>query len=210
MKIKGNKCVQYGSGWTAPENWRNFDSSPTIRFERIPILGRLYTKNKLRFPENIEYGDIVKGLVIPDAECQLLYCSHVLEHLSLNDFRIALQNTYRLLESGGVFRFVLPDLEYYIRQYTNDSSPDAALSFMRGTSLGYENRKRGLKSFILAYLGNSQHLWMWDYKSIEAELREIGFKEIRRAQFGDSIDPRFNEVEEKNRWDNCLGIECKK
>lgn len=204
------KCVQYGCGWSAPLSWRNFDASPTLRFERLPLLGRLYIKNESRFPENVDYGDIIKGLPIPDEECELIYCSHVLEHLSLGEFRIALRNTYQKLQAGGLFRFVLPDLEYYARHYISDSSSDAALLFMRGTGLGYENRNRSLKGFILSYYGNSQHLWMWDYKSIERELREVGFEKIRRAQFGDSIDARFNEVEEKSRWDNCLGIECRK
>ena len=75
-------CVQYGCGWYAPEGWRNFDASPTLRFERIPLLGRLYTKNTERFPENVEYGDIVAGLPISDNSCQAVYCSHILEHLA--------------------------------------------------------------------------------------------------------------------------------
>jgi len=57
-----NKYVQYGCGWSAPINWRNFDASPTLRFERIPIVGRFYTKNASRFPRNVEFGDIVCGL----------------------------------------------------------------------------------------------------------------------------------------------------
>ena len=51
---------------------------------------------------------------------------------------------------------------------------------------------------------------MWDYKSIEQELKDVGFIEVRRAQFGDSSEPMFKEVEEKARWDNCLGVECRK
>jgi hypothetical protein len=51
---------------------------------------------------------------------------------------------------------------------------------------------------------------MWDYKSIELELQKAGFAEIRKASFGDSPDPMFREVEDKSRWDNCLGVECKK
>ena len=203
-------CVQYGCGWSAPITWENYDASRTIQFERLPLIGKLYTKNESRFPENVQFGDIVKGLPLPDAGCQLIYCSHVLEHLSLEDFRKALQNTYRKLDAGGVFRFVLPDLEYYAKQYIDDPSPDSALSFMRKTSLGYESRNRSLKGLLLSWLGNSQHLWMWDYKSIELELEKIGFQDIRRAQFGDSADTRFKDVEDKARWDDCLGVECKK
>jgi len=202
--------VQYGCGMSAPKSWKNFDASPTLRFERVAILGRFHTKNKTRFPDNIAYGDIIKGLPINDNSCRAIYCSHVLEHLALEDFRVALSNTYRILEDGGVFRFVLPDLEYYVRQYVEDTSRNAALNFMRETYLGIENRNRGFKSLIRSFFGNSQHLWMWDYKSIEQELMDAGFSNVRRACFGDNDDSRFRDVEDKGRWGNCLGVECTK
>ena len=208
--MNNNEYIQYGCAWTAPASWMNFDASPTLRFERLPLVGKLYTKNHARFPENVEYGDIVKGLPVQSESCTGVYCSHVLEHLSLEDFRKALQNSYRILRSGGIFRLVLPDLEYSIKKYIDNPSDDAALTFMKETSLGYERRSCGLKGVVYSLLGNSQHLWMWDYKSIESELRNAGFIEIRRARFGDSADLLFGEVEEKGRWENCLGVECLK
>jgi SAM-dependent methyltransferase len=204
------RYIQYGCGWCAPSGWRNFDASPTLRFERLPLIGRLYTKNKLRFPENAEYGDIVKGLPVKAESCDAVYCSHILEHLSLEDFRIALRNTLALLRPGGLFRLVVPDLEYLAKVYLTNPSSDSALSFMRGTSLGYETRRRNLTSFLASWLGNSHHLWMWDYKSIEEELERAGFVDIRRAVIGDSSEPRYSEVEDKERWENCLGVECKR
>lgn len=194
----------------APNKWKNFDASPTLWFERLPIIGSIYTKNSSRFPNNVEFGDIVRGLPVSNNSCKGIYCSHVLEHLSLEDFRIALRNTYKILRSGGYFRFVLPDLEYSIKLYLENSSTDAALFFLRETSLGKEKRSRELRGFIIDWLGNSQHLWMWDYKSITKELDAAGFVQIRRAKFGDSLDTKFCEVEDLGRWSNCLGIECTK
>ena len=208
--MKQSKYVQYGCGWFAPSGWQNFDASPTLRFERVPLIGQLYTKNETRFPATAEYGDIVKGLPVTPESCKGAYCSHVLEHLSLEDFRTALYNTFKLLQKGGVFRLVLPDFEYSVRQYIDNPSPDAAVKFLKGSGLGHQKRARSLKDYMASLLGNSQHLWMWDYKAIELELRDAGFVEIRRAYFGDSSDSKFNEVEEKDRWDNCLGVECKK
>jgi predicted SAM-dependent methyltransferase len=202
--------VQYGCGWSAPQTWRNFDSSPTLRFERLPVVGRLYTKNDKRFPENVEYGDIVRGLPVPDASCKAVYCSHVLEHLSLDECRRALRNTYRILQPGGVFRFVLPDLQVYVRRYVEDPSPQAAHSLMKETMLGRERRGRGLRDLVVGWLGNSAHAWMWDYKALEQELATAGFSSIRRAKFGDSEDPKFREVEEQDRWLDALGGECKR
>jgi hypothetical protein len=51
---------------------------------------------------------------------------------------------------------------------------------------------------------------MWDFKSISEELKQAGFIKIRRANYGDSDDKRFLEVEDSERWTNCLGIECMK
>lgn len=202
--------VQYGCGFSSPEGWRNFDASPTLRFERLPIIGQFYTKNDTRFPANIEYGDIVKGLPVKINSCKGVYCSHILEHLSLNDFRVALKNTYEILQSGGKFRLVLPDLEYYINQYNNNTSTDAALLFMQETSLGYESRSKTLRTIISSWYGNSQHFWMWDYKSITQELSNAGFINIQRAKYNSSEDEYFKSVEEESRWENCLGVECTK
>src|SRR5579863_3507172 len=94
--------VQYGCGWSAPAEWTNFDASPTLKWERVPLLGR-YTKNAARFPGNAIPGDIVKGLPVPAESCQGVYASHVLEHLTFEDFHKALENTYRIIRRGGVF-----------------------------------------------------------------------------------------------------------
>lgn len=209
-RMMDKQYVQYGCGWCAPEGWRNFDASPTLRFERIPLLGKLYTKNKTRFPRNVEYGDIIDGLPVPENSCQAVYCSHILEHLALDDFRLALKNTYNILARGGIFRFVLPNLEFFINNYINDPGNQAALNFMRSTLLGKEKRPRGLSGLIYLWLNNSQHLWMWDYKSIQTELQTAGFSNIRRANFGDSSLADFKAVESVERWENCLGVECYK
>jgi methyltransferase family protein len=205
-----SSCVQYGCGFCAPDGWRNFDASPTLRFEQIPVVGRLYSKNKIRFPANVEYGDIVKGLPIAPESCELVYCSHVLEHLALSELRTALSNTYLILKPAGNFRFVMPDLEQIIKRYVDDPSHDAAITFIRTTLLGREGRPRGLKALVAAWLGNSQHLWMWDYKAMEFELHQAGFKQIRRAHIGDSTNVKFRSVEVPERWQSCLGIDCRK
>jgi SAM-dependent methyltransferase len=155
--MKNFDYVQYGCGLTAPSHWRNFDASPTLQIEKLPLLGYLYSQGKPIFPNNVEYGDIVKGLPIPSNSCKAVYCSHVLEHLAFDDFNVALQNTFKILQPGAAFRFVLPDLEYYARQYLNSDQSDAALTFMKDTGLGIEYRPKGVKGFIRSLFGNSVH-----------------------------------------------------
>jgi len=205
-----SRYVQFGCGMSAPPGWRNFDASPTLRYERLPVLGRLYKRNGVRFPQSVEFGDIVKGLPVADNSCSGVYCSHVLEHLSLEDFRKAVRNTFRIVAPGGIFRLVLPDLRYCIDKYLQTSGPKAAHAFLQDTLLGHERRSRGWDGLTRLWLGNSKHLWMWDYDAMELELREVGFVDVRRAHMGDSADATFHGIEVPHRWDNCLGVECKK
>jgi hypothetical protein len=40
------------------------------------------------------------------------------------------------------------------------------------------------------------------------KVRAAGFVDIRRAQFGDSEDHCFKEVEDLGRWQDCLSVDC--
>jgi SAM-dependent methyltransferase len=202
--------VQYGCGWCAPAGWRNFDASPTLVFERIPVIGSFYARNGARFPRNVEFGDIVKGLPVADDSSRAVYCSHVLEHLALEDFRLALRNTYRILRIGGCFRLVVPDLAQAVDRYVADNSASAAVVLVKDTCLGLERRRRGINGLLFTWLSNHKHLWMWDYKSIAKELQDAGFVGIRRAEFGDASDETFRQVEDLQRWEGSVGVDCRK
>lgn len=206
--------VQYGCGLTAPAEWTNFDVSPTLRLQRIPFFERvLGSKLNTRFPQNVLYGDIIKGLPIPDESCQGLFCSHTLEHLSLEDFRTALKNSFKILRRGGIFRCIVPDLEYIARSYLtalDSGNPMASLDFMNNTLLGSTKRPRGLLGLISSFWGNAHHLWMWDNLSLADELSNAGFSMIRRCQFNDCEDQMFKLVENRERFIHAVALECRK
>lgn len=212
--VKDKMYVQYGCGLSAPEEWTNFDVSPTLRIQKTPIIGTIM-KSVLNttFPENVLYGDIIMGLPIDDNICNGLYCSHTLEHLSLEDCRQALVNSYKLLKPGGIFRCVVPDLEFAARKYITElenGSEKANLNFFNSTLLGVKGRPRNFKGFISTFWGNSHHLWMWDRQSLTHELQKVGFTKIRICTFNDSEDEMFRLVENKDRFANAVSIECKK
>lgn len=207
--------VQYGCGLSAPQQWKNFDTSPTLRIQKTPILGAL-VKSRLNtvFPSNVLYGDIVKGLPVKDNSCDAVYCSHVLEHLSLNDFRIALKNTYKILKPGGTFRCVVPDLEVIAKRYVTalaNGKEDASIDFCgNGSLMGLFERKRGFKGLMVSYFGNAHHLWMWDHHSLALELKKAGFQNIRRAAFNDSEINEFKFVEDVTRFNDAVALNCTK
>jgi hypothetical protein len=208
--------VQYGCGFAPAEGWLNFDVSPTLRIERLPIVGEIisaaFSGNSRRFPAEVRYGDIRRGPLVPVGTAVAIYASHVLEHLSLSDCRAALANTYQMLAEGGVFRLIVPDLFERARRYVAcaGARPDAAGNFLRATMLGKERRPKGLLGLVRSAIGNSEHLWMWDEASMSEELERAGFSQIRRCEIGDSGIAMFDVVEDRARfYDPDLNIrEC--
>jgi len=205
------RAINFGCGLSVADDWINYDGSPTLRLQRMSLVGAVFRRLVgPRFPELAIFGDVVRGLPEQSASVDYVYSSHVLEHLALADFRIALREIFRVLKPGGIFRGVLPDLEADIKTYLNDGSDNAASNFMEATGLGVSARSRGLTGLVRDTLGNSQHLWMWDYKNLSGELLAAGFVQSRRATWGDSGLSIFISVEEQGRWNGCLGFECRK
>jgi hypothetical protein len=79
---------------------------------------------------------------------------------------------------------------------------------MTDTSLGVMERHKSVRGLLRGWLGNSQHLWMWDFHSLLPELQQAGFTGIRNARFADSEDTMFAAVEEESRWVDAVGIQC--
>ena len=204
--------VQFGCGLCAPASWRNFDAGPAFWIERnLPILKPTLIKRGFPdYPANIEYGDVIKGLPVAPGSAEAVYCSHVLEHLALDEFRATLRNVLTYLRPGGTFRFVLPDLESLVRSYTSSTDSEAASRFMRDAYLGVDSQGKGMSRLLRMLFGRSAHLWMWDERSMSQELAAAGFTAIRRARMGDNPDPHFAAVEDAGRWDSCLGMECRR
>lgn len=205
--------VHYGCGQCAPAEWQNFDVSPTLRLQNTPVVGRVL-KNKLGqvFDDNVQYGDVTKGLPgIKDNSVDGAYCSHVLEHMSLEDFRLAIANTYKMLKPGGVFRMIMPDLKVLVDDYIADKEkgdPEASIRFIKRTIMGMDKRPPtwlGKSKQVFGYLG---HLWLWDKESTINEFKKAGFKTIREIEFNDSPDPMFKLVENADRFQLCVKLEA--
>lgn len=203
--------IQYGCGLCAPKEWLNFDASPTLRIQKLPLIENILPRN-VTFPANVNYGDIISGLPVNSGSCDGVYCSHTLEHLSLTDFRKALKNTFNMLKPGGIFRCIVPDLEYSARKYISaldkGEGNTASITFMSDTLLGLKERPRGMKNILSKLMGNASHLSMWDSVSLIYELKNAGFVNVKTCSYDDSGDPMFKYVEDPSRFINSVAVHC--
>ena len=205
--------IHYGCGQCSPKEWMNFDVSPTLRIQKTPILGWIMRKQLgQKFETHVKLGDISKGLPgVKENSAEGVYCSHVLEHMSLEDFRKALRNTYKILKKGGRFRLIIPDLEPLVLDYIADKGkrdPNASITFIKRTLMGTEERPKGVKKLGRHIFGYLKHLWLWDYDSMEKELMDAGFSNLRKCEFNDSEDEMFKLVEKRERFELVVKYEA--
>jgi predicted SAM-dependent methyltransferase len=67
--------------------------------------------------QNIYNYNILKGLPFQDNEIEVIYCSHLLEHLKLEEAMNLLSECHRALKNDGILRLVVPDLQNIVNQY---------------------------------------------------------------------------------------------
>lgn len=61
--------------------------------------------------------DLTRGIPLASGTCDVVYHSHVLEHLRRPDAERFMGECYRVLRPGGVLRVAVPDLERICRTY---------------------------------------------------------------------------------------------
>jgi len=143
---------------------------------------------------NVLYGDIVKGLSLPNACIERAYACHVLNMLIPKEVEKALAETFRLLQSGGVFRCVVPNVASVIERYQSSGDPLRCFQLVNA----------------LPRYGNKPTAH-FDARGLRFCLENAGFH-VRSAQFGDADDRLFSLVEEPGPWDPSwtIGFHCHK
>ena len=191
------KNYHIGCGYTVGKSWLNYDSSPIAFAEKIPILKYFIKLNKLDFPKEIIYGNIVKKKFCNDNSADNIYCSHVLEHVSYFEAKKMLKNIYDMLKKGGIFRIVVPSLEARIENYRKNND---ANKLMESLGCVNKNENSNLINKLRFLFGGSRHRWMYDDKSLYHELKIAGFDNIKSCEYGDSGLEIFSEIENEDRF----------
>ena len=195
--------IHIGCGYTVGANWKNYDVTPTSIIEKIPLLGKIIKINQRRFPKEVIYGNITKEPLCSISEADNIFCSHTLEHLTHEEMKISLSHICSMLKPNGCFRLIVPSLETKIEKYLINKD---ANKFIENIGMGEKYKRKNIIDKIRGTWGNAKHLWMYDYKSMIKELEIVGFKKIKKCNFGDSQIKVFEEVEEKDRFIDTEGI----
>lgn len=151
--------VNIGSGGHSPEGWIGVD----VR------------KHSKSIPWDIRFG-----LPFSDHTVELIYASHVLEHLDFaTDARRFLEDCVRCLLPHGRIRIVVPDLQKFIHAYLSVGG----ISWLDLGITPSEKHPTGICVLNHVFHMGGEHLFGYDYETIEYLLKICGFTHVSISRF---------------------------
>jgi len=210
--------INLGCGQTPTSGWRNYDNSLSLRLSRIPLLPWIlrtvrlidhpqYNFIKFARTNNIQYGDATNGLPVPDESCEVLYSSHMLEHLDKTEANKFLDEAFRLLRPGGVLRIAVPDIRKKIEAYNESGDAD---EFLDSTHLCVPKPKSLAHRLRLLVVGLRHHQWMYDGNSLIRILEQHGFSRAEITPAGATKIPDHEPLNLRERETESVYVEAEK
>lgn len=200
--------VNVGCGRTPTKGWRNFDNSLSLRLSKLPVVptvllkvgllaGTQYEFIQFARANTIEYGDATKGLPLSSGSVDVIYSSHMLEHLDREEATVFLKEARRILRSGGIIRLAVPDIRRHVQQYIDTNDAD---SFVAATYLTVPPPRTISQRIRLLAVGTRHHQWMYDGASLSRFLQAEGFTEpvVQRAGESQIDNPQGLDLHERS------------
>ena len=145
------------------------------------------------------------------------YSEHLIEHLNVDKVQHFLEEVFRIIEPGGVLRLTCPDFDKYAKAYVNEDKTFydrvmANLAWKRETHPDLTWVLRSNAGAVVASILKDyfNHKWMYDYKTLESCLLEVGFSKVIRQDFQKSLDEECGSLDDKGREFESLYIDAVK
>lgn len=208
------KVLNLGSGTkvSVHPDVTNVDWSMYMRLQRNPVVRRIaplvlseQRRRRLRsVPPNVLFHDLRRGIPFPDCSVDVVYHSHMFEHLDRSIAPSFQREILRVLKPGGIQRVVVPDLEQVSREYLahlsiceddrseiprHDAYVGAIIEqVVRQEPFALRGRwglARALERFLMgdARRRGETHQWMYDWANLTAILVDAGFEDPSRVEF---------------------------
>lgn len=165
--------LNFGSGAFSHHYWKNYDYPGITRYYKA-ILGKPY---KDFTPINLCEREL--RIELDDNSTQLIYFSHVLEHLEQDKGEHLIKEFYRILKPGGILRISIPDdhklMQHALYCHESDGFCEDFKSLSSATSIQFIFKEAGCKTKEELYkLAKSENFSIEKIKNkLSLELKDI-------------------------------------
>ena len=211
--------VNLGSGPKEMQGWINYDNSFSLYLSRLPriiykFIYNLKIINKKRYNlilsyknQKIIWANIVKAIPEKDNSIDVVYLSHVLEHLDTTEIPLLFKEVLRIMKPNGILRISVPDIRILVNDYLKTGDAD---EFIERTMLSNNRPKKMIEKIQLLLVGTRNHQWMYDEKSLSNLLIKNNFRNIKTLKPGNTLISNTEGLDLFERSYESLYIECLK
>ena len=207
--------LNIGCGKSALEGWENLDNSFSVLLARVSLIYRFlrfFGVLNIQQIENIEwnrenqikYMDASRRLPYDSGTVEVVYTSHMVEHLSRDDAKFFLQEVARVLKPSGILRIVVPDLKKLAVDYLSHGDGDL---FVTKSHLAITKPKGVIQRIGFLLFGFRHHQWMYDVQSLTRLLNAVGFDDVTSLTAGKTLINHPGGLNLFERADESIYIE---
>jgi predicted SAM-dependent methyltransferase len=211
--------LNVGCGMSPTFGWINVDNSMSIRLAWLPrrivsLLCKIGLIDKRQFAfigfcrkANIHWCNAINKLPYANNSMEVIYSSHMLEHLDKQEANRFLAEAYRVLMRGGVIRLAVPGLRQKVQVYFEGGSADDFIESLH-TCVAKPKTLRARLKLIL--VGPRHHHWMYDEASLCSLLERHGFHNALALKAGQTTITNPGPLDLTARSEESIYIEAVK
>lgn len=203
--------VNLGCGPNPPSGWVNVDGSfnallTKYKFIRkvLFFIGMISKKSlNIAWNKSVVYMNLNKRFKFKDSSIDIIYTSHLLEHIQKDRVDNFLNEIKRVLKPGGILRIVVPDFEVLVRDYIKHKETKckgALEQFLLSLNM-HRPVNRTFVERMYDYIWDFHtHKWMYDKETLYDLLDEKGFRDLKIFGWGVSGIENMTDLEKKEYY----------
>ena len=207
--------LNIGCGTTPTPGWNNYDNSMTVRAARNGLLRSLLMATgqargreeymRIIRANDIRWANATRQIPESDESVDVIYTSHMIEHLTRGELDRFLNEAKRVLKPGAILRAVVPDLDIHVRDYATHGDPDR---FVREMCMAVEPADSLLGKLRHSFVCERHHLWMYTGASLSRALVAAGFINVQVLPAGVTTIPNPGALDLREREHESTYVEA--
>ena len=143
-----------------------------------------------------DFLDVTEKFPYDDNSVDYIFSEHMIEHISYQNGKFMIEESFRVLKSGGKIRISTPDLKFLINLYTEDKTDLQKKYIDYSVNHKSYNVSIGTDTFIINnFVRDWDHTFIYDEKTLKSLFESIGFFDVKSYLITESEDENLKNLE---------------